>query len=184
MMSSVNVQIQRAISDAIINQILPEIQNALRSGSGHLTQNRWNVSVGRPEIDSEDNRSRKTRANLRSELIRERPNGGSTDRAYDMVTGENESPIPVPEFLTGRMLSRSHLSQSHYDLIPQLDTTIPAQERTGTAADLDPIINRIADVLTSMQNRPTAQQLTIRPVNSKTMTFDGNPSCSKIFFPQ
>ena len=40
MMTSVNVQIQRAISDAISNQILPQIQNALRSGSGHLTQNR------------------------------------------------------------------------------------------------------------------------------------------------
>ena len=36
MMGSVNVQFQRAISDAISNQISPEFQNALRSGSGHL----------------------------------------------------------------------------------------------------------------------------------------------------
>ena len=43
MMTSVNVQIQRAISDSISNQVLPQIQNALRPGSGHLTQNRWNV---------------------------------------------------------------------------------------------------------------------------------------------
>ena len=61
---------------------------------------------------------------------------------------------------------------SHDDLIPLLDTTIPAQERTVPAPEHDPI-NRLADVLTSMQNRPTAQQLTIRPVNSNTMTFDG-----------
>ena len=36
----------------------------------------------------------------------------------------------------------------------------------------DPI-SRQADVLTNMQTRPTAQQLSIRPVNSNTITFDG-----------
>ena len=36
MMSSVNVQIKRAISDAINNQTLLQTQNVLRSGSGHL----------------------------------------------------------------------------------------------------------------------------------------------------
>ena len=40
MMNSVNTQSQRAISDAISNQILPQIQNVLKAGSGHLTQNR------------------------------------------------------------------------------------------------------------------------------------------------
>ena len=89
-----------------------------------------------------------------------------------MVTGDNESPIDAPEFLTGRMQSRSHLQSSHDDLNPLLDTTIPAQERIVPAPEQDPI-NRLADALTSMQNRPTAQQLTIRPVNSNTMTFDG-----------
>ena len=65
MMTSVNVQIQRAISDAISNQILPQIQNALKSGSGHLTQNRWNVPTERPEINSEDNRFGKITENSR-----------------------------------------------------------------------------------------------------------------------
>ena len=87
-----------------------------------------------------------------------------------MVTGDNESPNQVPEFLTGRIPSRSHLDQSYEDI--NLDTTIPAQERIATAADPDPI-TRLADVLTTMQNRPTVPQLTIRPVNSTTMTFDG-----------
>ena len=85
-----------------------------------------------------------------------------------MVTGDNESPNQVPEFLTGRIPSRSHLSQSSEDI--NLDTTIPAHERIGTAADPDPI-TRLVDVLTTMQNRPTAQQLTIRPVNSKHYDF-------------
>ena len=97
-----------------------------------------------------------------------------------MVTGENESPIDVPEFLTGRKPSRSHLHRSHDDLNPLRDTTIPAQERTVPAPEQDPI-NRLADVLTSMQNRPTAQQLTIRPVTSNTMTFDGKSEKFELF---
>ena len=67
MMSSVNTQIQRAIIDAIHSQILPQIQTALYSGSGHLTQNRWNVPYERPEIIPEENCSKKTRSNSRSE---------------------------------------------------------------------------------------------------------------------
>ena len=67
---------------------------------------------------------------------------------HDMMTGDNESPNPVPEFLTGRIPSRTHLNQSYEDI--HLDTTIPAHERIGTAADPDPI-TRLADVLTTMQ---------------------------------
>ena len=179
MMSSVNTQIQRAINDAIGSQILPQIQTALYSGSGHLTQNRWNVPSERPEINSEENCSKKTRKNSRSEQFRDRPIDGTTNAsAYDMVTGDNESPNPVPEFLTERIPSRNHLDQSYEDI--NLDTTIPAQERSATAVELDPI-SRLADALTTMQNRPTAQQLTIRPVNSNTMTFDGKSEKFELF---
>ena len=38
MMNSVSVQIQRAINDAISNQILPQIQNAIMAGSGRVTK--------------------------------------------------------------------------------------------------------------------------------------------------
>ena len=94
------------------------------------------------------------------------------------MTGDNESPNQVPEFLTGRILSRSHLNQSYEDI--NLDTTIPAHERLATTADPDPI-TRSADVLTTMQNRPTVQQLTIRPVNSNTMTFDDKSEKFELF---
>ena len=97
-----------------------------------------------------------------------------------MVTGDNESLIEAPEILKGRMPSRNHLHSSHDDFNPLLDTTNPAQETTVQAPELDPI-NRLADVLTSMQNRPTAQQLTIRPVNSNTMTFDGKSKKFELF---
>ena len=160
---------------------MPQIQTALYSGSGHLTQNRWDVPSERPEINPEENCSNKTRNNSRSEPFCDRSIDGTTNAsAYDMVTGDNESPNQVPEFLTGRIPSRSHLNQSYEDLNPLLDTTIPAQETTIPALEQDPI-NRLADVLTSMQNRPTAQQLTIRPVNSNTMTFDGQSEKFELF---
>ena len=44
------------------------------------------------------------------------------------------------------------------------------------------LINGVADVLINLQNRPTAQQqLTIRPVNSNTMTFDGKREKLELF---
>ena len=58
--------------------------------------------------------------------------------------------------------------------------TNPAQERIATAVEADPM-SRLADVLTNMQNRPTAQELTIRPVNSNKMTFDGRSDKFELF---
>ena len=156
MMGNVNTQIQRAISNAIGSEILPQIQTALNAGSGPLTQNRWNVSSERPKINSEETYGEKVKINTRCEQRRDYLNYCQPHpRAYDIVTGENESPIDVPEFLTGRMPSRSNLQRSHDALNPLLDTTIPAPERTVPAPEQDPI-NRLAEVLTSMQNRPTA----------------------------
>ena len=75
---------------------------------------------------------------------------------------------------------RRHLNQSHDDLNPFLDTTIPAQERTAPAAESDPI-NWLADLLRCMQNQPTAQQFSIRLVNSNRMTFDGKSEKFELF---
>ena len=179
MMCSVNSQIQRAISDAISNQVLPQIQSALSAGSGHMTQNRWDIPSERPEINSEGLQNINPKDSSTSKHNHDHQNdGGINLNAYDMVTGDNESPNQVPEFLTGRILSRNHLDQSYEDI--NLNTTIPAQERPAPVAESDPI-TRLADVLTNMQNRPTAQQLTIRPVNSNTMTFDGKSEKFELF---
>ena len=177
MMSSVNTQIQRSISDAISGQILPQIQSVLNGGSGQLTLNKWNVPSERPGMNSEVPQSVNQRDNSTSNL--NHPCGGISDlQAYDMVTGDNESTIEAPEFLTGRMPSRNHLHLDDLDLL--LDTTIPAQNRTVQPSELDPI-NRLADVLTSMQNLPTDQHLSTRPVNSNTMTFDGKSEKFELF---
>ena len=179
MMCSVNSQIQRAISDAISNQVLPQIQSALSAGSGHMTQNRWDIPSERPEINSEGLQNINPKDSSTSKHNHDHQNDGCINlNAYDMVTGDNESPNQVPEFLTGRILSRNHLDQSYEDI--NLNTTIPAQERPAPVAESDPI-TRLADVLTNMQNRPTAQQLTIRPVNSNTMTFDGKSEKFELF---
>ena len=57
MMNSVNVQIQRAISDAISTQVLPQIQNVIMAGWGHGTRKGWAVTSERPEPISEVQRN-------------------------------------------------------------------------------------------------------------------------------
>ena len=84
-MNSVSVQIQRAINDAISNQVLPEIQNALRAGSGQMTQKGWNVSAEKPERNSEDNPSQKIRSSSRSEPFRNCLNDENADSTHDNI---------------------------------------------------------------------------------------------------
>ena len=66
-MNSVNVQIQRAISDAISTQVLPQIQNVIMAGSGHGTRKGWDVPSERPELISEVQQNLNTKNNLRNE---------------------------------------------------------------------------------------------------------------------
>ena len=179
MMSNVDTLIQRAINEAISSQVLPQIQNVIMAGSGRETRRGWEVPVERSEANAEEQRIPNAKADCRNEQNDGYRSGGSSARhVHDMVTGDNESPLQVPEFLTGRVSSRNHLDRSYEDI--NLDTTIPAQERNAPAAQTDPI-TRLADVLTTMQNRPTAQQLTIRPVSSNTMTFDGKSEKFELF---
>ena len=67
MMNSVSVQIQRAISDAISTQVLPQIQNVIMAGSGHGTRKGWDVPSERPELNSEVQRNLNTKNNSRYE---------------------------------------------------------------------------------------------------------------------
>ena len=66
-MNSVSVQIQRAISDAISTQVLPQIQNVIMAGSGHGTKKGWAVPSERPEPISEVQRNLNAKSNLRNE---------------------------------------------------------------------------------------------------------------------
>ena len=179
LMSNVSSQIQRAINEAINTQVLPKIQNVIVAGTGRETRRGWETSVERPETNSEVQHNPNVKINPRNEQSdSHRDDEFTTRNVHDMVTGDSESPNQVPEFLTGRITSRSHRNQSYEEI--NLDTKIPAHERIATVADPDPI-TRLADVLTTMQNRPTAQQLIISPANSNTMTFDGKSEKFELF---
>ena len=67
MMKSVSVQIQRAISDAISTQVLPQIQNVIMAGSRHGTRKGWDVPAERPELPSEVQRNLNAKNSLRNE---------------------------------------------------------------------------------------------------------------------
>ena len=82
--NSVSVQIQRAINDAISNQVLPQIQSAIMAGSGHVTRRGWNVSDEGPETNSEVLRDVGTRENSRCEQVQNCQNDDqSNHNAYD-----------------------------------------------------------------------------------------------------
>ena len=85
MLSSVSVQIQRAFSDAINDQVLPQIHNVLKAGSGQTTQNGRNVRAERPEYIAEDYRNEKIRNYSRSEFSRNRLQDENRDQAYDNI---------------------------------------------------------------------------------------------------
>ena len=67
MMNSVSSQIQRAINDAIYNQVLPQIQNVIMAGSGQETRRGWERSDERPESYSEVQHNVKAKTTLNSE---------------------------------------------------------------------------------------------------------------------
>ena len=88
MMCSVNSQIQRAINDAISNQVLPQIQSALSAGSGHMTQNRWDIPSERPEINSEGLQNINPKDSSTSKHNHDHQNdGGINLNAYDNDSG-------------------------------------------------------------------------------------------------
>ena len=102
------------------------------------------------------------------------------ENGYDMVTGANLTPQMVPEFLIGRpMQSRNETPHQQCVNHDTLDTTIPAQippvptntRDVPSEALIDPI-NRLADVIMGMNNKPSAQTLMVRPVSTTTLTFD------------
>ena len=106
--------------------------------------------------------------------------GSYDENGYDMVTGANLTPQMVPEFLTGRPM-QSQNKTPHKQCVNDdtLDTTIPAQippvptnnRDVPFGAPIDPI-NRLADVIMGMNNKPSAQTLMVRPVNTTTSVID------------
>ena len=98
-----------------------------------------------------------------------------------MVTGANPTTHMVPEFLTGRpMQFREPLQRQNSNNDESQDTIPQVLETTAPTTSSDPI-NRLAEVLVGMNNRPSAQTLMVRPVSTTTLTFDGKSEKLELF---
>ena len=177
MMAMVHSQINRAISAAISEKVLPEIQNIVSSMSSF--GNRDTEASMSP--DSQENRENPS--GLKTKLLKKDSRSvgdlrDTTGRGSYMVTGANEAQQPIPEFLTGRIHSIPNLERQQSNHNVSLDTTLPAPEPEVTEPPQDPL-NRLADVLVNLQNKP--QTMTIRPVQTTPMTFDGKSEKFELF---
>ena len=176
MMDLMQSQISRAISSAISERIIPEIQNMVENlplsqhgvepctsadedGIGNVWKN------ANAKLTKKDSRSA---CDLRDH----------TDVSPYMVTGATELQQPIPEFLTGRIHSQPDLQRQESTHDTTLDTTLPITEPVPAEQPLDPI-NRLTDVLVNLQNKP--QSMTIRPVTTNPMTFDGKTEKFELF---
>ena len=177
LMAMVHGQINRAISTAIAEKVIPEIQNIVSSMSS--SGNRDTEASTSPS--SQENRN--DLSGLRTKILKKdsRSMGdlrNAAERGSYMVTGANEAQQPIPEFLTGRIHSIPNLERQQSNHNVSLDTTLPAPEPEVPETPQDPL-NRLADVLVNLQNKP--QTMTIRPVQTTPMTFDGKSEKFELF---
>ena len=98
-MSTVSSQIRRAINETISDQILPQIQATLKFGQRHTPERRWQDSVGRSEQRSEEALDSRLRSDSRDDYQKIPNRNEDLESTHDMVTGDNESPNNIPEFL-------------------------------------------------------------------------------------
>ena len=177
MMSMMHNQINRAVTTAINERVIPEIQNIANSMSsmGHRDteassspnsqENRESAPGSKIKIAKKDSRSV---GNLRDTM---------SHGSY-MVTGATDTQPQIPEFLTGRIHSIPNLERQQSTHNISLDTTLPAPAPEAPEPPQDPF-NRLADVLVNLQNKP--QSMTIRPVQTTPMTFDGKSEKFELF---
>ena len=177
MMSMMHSQINRAISNAIAERVIPEIQNIVSSMSS--SGNRDTEASVSP--NSQENRE--CSSGFKSKFAKKDSQSACdlrdiAGRSHYMVTGANEAQQPIPEFLSGRIHSIPNLERQQSNHNASLDTTLPAPDPEVPESTQDPL-NRLADVLVNLQNKP--QTMTIRPVQTTPMTFDGKSEKFELF---
>ena len=176
-MSMMHSQINRAISNAITERVIPEIQNIVSSMS--FPGNRDTEASASP--NSQENRE--CSSGFKSKFTKKDSQSACdlrdlAGRSHYMVTGANEAQQPIPEFLTGRIHSIPNMERQQSNHNVSLDTTLPAPDPEVPEPSQDPL-NRLADVLVNLQNKP--QTMTIRPVQTTPMTFDGKSEKFELF---
>ena len=101
---------------------------------------------------------------------------GSSEQNRDMVTGANPTTHMVREFLTGRPMQSLQRQNSNND-----ESQVPQVPETTAPTTSSYPINRLAEVLVGMKNRPSAQMLMVRPVSTTTLTFGGKSEKFELF---
>ena len=114
-LNTLSSQNQRAINEALIDQIVPQIQATLRSGQGQMPERRWEVPARRQGFISEEALNRRFVGSSRDEGNRDSNINEILNNACYMVTGYNESPNMIPELLTGQIPLRPAPSQPPFD---------------------------------------------------------------------
>ena len=207
--TSLSSQVQEAITAAITITVLPAIQNTLET-QGRLDftmvdrgSNVPHLSPRPTDFTVTDRRSSGLQRNAEvgntqklwenrpktcftQENSRLRSRESSTDlynseQNRDMVTGANPTPHMVPEFLTGRPMQFREPLQSQHSNNNETQDTMPQVSETTAPTTGSDLINRLAEVLVGMNNRPSAQTLMVRPVSSTTLTFDGKSEKFELF---
>ena len=177
LMAMMHSQINRAISSDISDRVIPEIKNIMSLMS--LSGNRDIEASLSP--NSQENREK----NLGLRTKTTKKDSWSTgdlrnteDLGPYMVTGATDTHRQIPEFLTGRIYSHPNLERQESTHNISLDTILPAPEPEVPQTPQDPL-NRLADVLVNLQNKP--QSVTIRPVTTTPMTFGGKSGKFELF---
>ena len=177
MMSMMHSQINRAISNAITERVIPEIQNIVSSMSSSGKKD----TEASASPNSQENRECSSRFESKIAKIDSQSACDLRDiagRSHYMVTGANEAQQSIPEFLTGRIHSIPNLERQQSNDNVSQDTTLPAPDPEVPEPALVPL-NRWADVLINLRNKP--QTMTIRPVQTTPMTFDGKSKKFELF---
>ena len=89
-MSTVSSQIQRAINEAISDQILPQIQVTLKSGQGHVPERRWENPAKIREYRSKEALDRGVRSDSRDEYYRLPNRNEDPESTHDNCVGEEK----------------------------------------------------------------------------------------------
>ena len=207
--NSLNLQIQDAISTAITEKILPSIKNTLgmqgrakctmvdrgsiglqdsSKSASFTTRDRKSSGLQQnSEFENSqklwENRPRKcfTQGNSRQMSLQNSVDSDNSEQNRDKVTGANPTPHMVPEFLTGRPMQSREPLQRQNPNNHEFQETIPQVPETKAPTTFSDPINRLAEVLVGMNNRPSAQTLMVPPVSTTTLTFDGKSEKFELF---
>ena len=126
MMSMMHSQINRAITAAIVERVIPEIQNIANtmSSTGHRD------TEASLSPNSQENRESASGPKIKiakdSRSVRDLRD--TTGHGSHMVTGAIDTQQQNPEFLTGRIHSIPNLQRQQSNHIVSLDTTLPAPD--------------------------------------------------------